>query len=417
MATPASHSPASRGIVASGRQRDETARAGREALAEERGGMTQAQPDTTAEVVAGEQPPAPATGWRNPRVRQALQIAVSILIVGGIFWFVLGQFADLSSVWDAMRSLTWREIAILLAFAVWNLATYWIQLVVCTPGLTYPQAVVLTETTTAVSNALPAGGAIGVGLTYSILGSWGFSNSRATLAVLLSGIWNNFLKLGLPVVALAILAVQGEGGGGSMIAALAGLAGLVAAVTVFALILRSEDFARQLGRFTERIANRVRGWFGKQPAHGYDHAVLKFRARVKEFVRRRWIVLTLVTLIGHLALFQVLLVSLRVMGVSEQDASWSQVLAVFAFARLVTAIPLTPGGVGIVELALISGISAAGGEKAEVVAAVLIFRLLTYVVPIVFGALTYMYWRHNRSWRDSAPPAPDWLTPALAEIG
>ena len=56
-------------------------------------------------------------------------------------------------------------------------------------------------------------------------------------------------------------------------------------------------------------------------------------------------------------------------------------LAVFAFARLVTAIPLTPGGVGIVELALISGISAAGGERAEVVAAVLIFRLLTYVVP------------------------------------
>ena len=138
---------------------------------------------------------------------------------------------------------------------------------------------------------------------------------------------------------------------------------------------------------------------------------------MREFVRRRWIVLTLVTLIGHLALFQVLLVSLRVMGVSEQDASWSQVLAVFAFARLVTAIPLTPGGVGIVELALISGISAAGGEKAEVVAAVLIFRLLTYVVPIVFGAITYLYWRHNRSWRDSAPPAPDWLTPALAEIG
>jgi uncharacterized protein (TIRG00374 family) len=128
-------------------------------------------------------------------------------------------------------------------------------------------------------------------------------------------------------------------------------------------------------------------------------------------------VLTLVTVIGHVSLYLVLLASLRVMGVSEADASWAQVLAVFSFARLITAIPITPGGVGIVELALIGGISAAGGERAEVVAAVLIYRLLTYVVPIVFGALTYVFWRRNRSWRDSAPPAPDWLTPSLAAIG
>ena len=83
---------------------------------------------------------------------------------------------------------------------------------------------------------------------------------------------------------------------------------------------------------------------------------------------------------------------------SEEDASWAQILAVFAFACLITAIPVTPGGVGIVELALISGITAAGGA-AEVVAAVLVFRLLTYVVPIVLGALTYLYWRRNTSWR------------------
>ena len=41
----------------------------------------------------------PPTGWQNPRVRRALSALVSLLIVGGIFWFVLGQFSDLSSVW------------------------------------------------------------------------------------------------------------------------------------------------------------------------------------------------------------------------------------------------------------------------------------------------------------------------------
>ena len=78
----------------------------------------------------------------------------------------------------------------------------------------------------------------------------------------------------------------------------------------------------------------------------------------------------------------------------------------FAFARLLTAIPLTPGGVGVVELALITGLTSAGGDDAPVVAAVLLFRRLTYVLPILLGAFTYVFWRRNRSWCDSAPPLP-----------
>jgi len=356
-------------------------------------------------------------GWRDPRVRRALQAAVSILLVGGIFWFVLGQFADLSSVWDTMRSLTRVEVAVLVVLAASNLASYGIQMVVATPGLTYPQGLVLNETTTAVSNALPAGGAIGVGLTYSMLGSWGFSSSRATLTVLVSGIWNNFVKLGMPVVALAILAVQGDAGSGRLAAALAGLAGLVGAVVIFALMLRSEPFARRLGLFTQGIATRIRRVFRKGPATGWDLAVTDFRVRVLGYVHRRWVELTLVTIACHLSLYLVLLACLRVVGVSEQEAGWAEVLAVFSFARLVTAIPITPGGVGAVELALIAGITTAGGERAEVVAGVLIFRLLTYVVPIVIGGITYVFWRRNRSWRDSAPPAPEWLAPSLAALG
>jgi putative heme transporter len=353
-----------------------------------------------------------ARGWRNPRVRRALQLAVSVVLVGGIFWFVLGQFSDLSSVWDAVQTLTWREIAVLALLTAWNLVTYWIVVMLATPGLRMPQAAVLTQTTTAVSNALPAGGAIGVGLTYSMLSSWGFSKSRSTLSVVVTGIWNNFVKLGTPVVALAVLAFQGESGAGSMIAALAGLAGLVAAVVIFALVLRDESFARQVGLVSQRIATRLRSMFRKGPATGWDLAVVKFRSRVLGLVRHRWVGLTVATIVSHLSLYAVLLASLRTMGVSEEEVGWAQVLAVFAFARLVTAIPLTPGGVGVVELALIAGLTAAGGDRAPVVAAVLFFRVLTYVLPIVLGGLCYLYWRANHSWRDSAPPMPESLAPA-----
>ena len=112
---------------------------------------------------------------------------------------------------------------------------------------------------------------------------------------------------------------------------------------------------------------------------------MKFRDRTLLLLRARWPLITVLTLVSHLSLFLVLLLSLRFVGVSEPEVSWLEALAVFAFARLLTAIPLTPGGLGVVEVALITGLAAAGGARAQVAAGVLIFRALTYVLPIPIG--------------------------------
>ena len=68
---------------------------------------------------------------------------------------------------------------------------------------------------------------------------------------------------------------------------------------------------------------------------------------------------------GHaaLALYAVLLLSLRHVGISEQEVSWAQILAVFAFGRLISALPITPGGLGVIELGYIGGLVAAGGDE------------------------------------------------------
>jgi uncharacterized protein (TIRG00374 family) len=261
-----------------------------------------------------------------------------------------------------------------------------------------------------VANTIPAGGAIAVGLTYTMLSSWGFSKSRGTLSILVTGIWNNFVKLGTPILALAVLALQGQPGGGRIVGAVIGLVALIAAIVVFACILASESFAIKVGLVTQRWMSKIRALFKKPPAEGWDLAVTKFRSRVIGLVDRRWMPLTAATIVSHLSLYAVLLICLRVMGVSDAEVGWAEALAVFAFARLVTAIPITPGGAGVVELALITGLAAAGGEDAQVVAAVLMFRILTFVLPILIGAGTYIFWRRNRSWRHSAPPLPAWVT-------
>jgi putative heme transporter len=166
-------------------------------------------------------------------------------------------------------------------------------------------------------------------------------------------------------------------------------------VVVFALMLRSEEAARRFGLLAGRVATRLLGLVRRPPVAGWELATVKFRSRTVGLVQRRWVAITATSLVSHLSLYLVLLVTLRHVGVSDAEVSWAEVLAVFAFARLATAIPLTPGGAGFVEAVLIGGLVAAGGARPQVVAAVLVYRALTWLLPIPVGIGTYLWWRRR----------------------
>jgi uncharacterized protein (TIRG00374 family) len=328
----------------------------------------------------------PAAGRRS-RTRLVVQGVLSLVLVVAIFYYLLTKI-DLAQVWAAITAMTWTELAILGLLAIWNLCTYALVWMAVTPGLGFWRAMVMTQATTAVANTVPGGSAIGIGMTYSMLGSWGYSRSRTTTAVLVSGVWNSFIKLGMPVLALALVLLQG-------------IAGLVTAIVVFALMLRSEDQARRFGVLAGRVATRLLAMVRRPPVSGWELATVKFRNRTIDLVAHRWISITVWSLVSHLSLYAVLLVALRDVGVSDAEVGWAEVLAVFAFARLVTAIPITPGGAGLVEVALIAGLVGAGGDNSQVAAAVLIYRALTWALPILVGIACYGWWRRQA-----------WTTPA-----
>ena len=114
----------------------------------------------------------------------ALAYAVGIIgcVALGAWAAQLIDLKDYSAT-TAFRRLTLNFLVtfVLALVTGWNLFTYWAGVVVVTPGMTYRQAMVATESTTAVANTVPGGGAIAVGLTYAMFGSWGFSKSRTTL--------------------------------------------------------------------------------------------------------------------------------------------------------------------------------------------------------------------------------------------
>jgi uncharacterized protein (TIRG00374 family) len=349
-----------------------------------------------------------STALRRRRVtwRRALAVAFSLVLVGAVIFWFLPQFTSLSAVWASVQAMTLLQIAILVVATVWNLATYQFVMVTTTPGMTLRQATVSTETTTAVANTLVGGAAIAVGLTYTMNSSWGFSRSRTSVSLLTSGLWNNFAKLGLPVVSLALLAFTSALTPGRVLTGLLAVGALTGALVVLWLVLRSRDSAARMGRGLARLVSALLRPLHRPPVHGWDHALTKFRDRTVLLLKARWHWLTLATLVSHLSLFLVLLLALRFNGVTSAQVGWTEALAVFAFARLLTAVPFTPGGVGFIEVAMISGLAAAGGAHAAVAAGVLVFRVLTYVLPIPLGLLTYLFWQRNRSWRRAPNSAP-----------
>ena len=333
--------------------------------------------------------------------KRLLQAGISLAIIAGIFLGIMPLIADYGDVFDTIKAMSGLEGGSLVVVGLWNLATYWFVLTAALPGLRLREAAVVNQASTAVSNTLPAGGVIGVGVSITMLTSWGFTIGSIGRSAVVTGIWNNFVKLGMPVLALSLLALEGKITPARLAAAAVGIAVLVGAVVVFALLLRSDQLARAIGRGVGRAIDWVRQLLNKQPVGNWGERSSTFRTETIGLLRHRWLRLTIATLVSHISLYLVLLLAVRHVGVSQEELSWIAVFAAFSFVRLISALPLTPGGVGVVELgyAAVMTIGLDDITSAQVVAAILVFRAVTYLLPIPLGLIAYIVWRLNNTWK------------------
>jgi putative heme transporter len=343
---------------------------------------------------------APLRATRGPRGR-ALAIRSGLVagIVIALFFGVLPRLADLSEVGHHVASMGGLGIGALGVLAIVGVVAYAFVLTAVMPGLSLAQAVVVNQSSTAVANTMPAGGALGVGVSYRFYGSWGHSRSAITLNVLLTGIGNIACKLALPIVALALLAVYEDASAGLVGAALVGLLVLAVVLTVGTIGLASERVAQGIGRTVDLLSGTIRSWLRRPLGADARVAAMRFRRQAIELLRRRGARLTAGLLAYHATQFMLLFVALRAVGVTADQVSWAHVVAAYATASLIGALPVTPGGIGVTELGLAGALIAAGGAHAEVVAAVLVYRTVSLVLPLPVGAITYVVWRCNSGWR------------------
>ncbi len=112
---------------------------------------------------------------------------------------------------------------------------------------------------------------------------------------------------------------------------------------------------------------------------------------------------------GHLtaqAIFFVgLVLSMRFMGVTAEQAPVGIIFDAYAVGLLLSMIPIFPGGLGVVELAYVGVIVGNSGNTelaTAVTAGAFVHRIFTWLVPIIVGLIPLSAWRRDMVKRQGA---------------
>ncbi len=273
-----------------------------------------------------------------------------------------------------LTGTTWTQVGhvlsglgpatVLMLVTVWGAGMYghtWVQ-VAALPGLGHRRALMLNLASSAVASGLPGGGPLSIAANWAMLRSWGFSRAAfSTYTVLTTGSMAvGKLLLPLPAALAVVLA------GAAMPAQVRSVV-LVSGAAIAALVLLGVLACPLLRRWAS-----VRSWL--------------------DAVRDRWHGLVGGTGAQLGLQYLLLVLCLHVTGAGAAPAG---VLLAFAVGRLLSVVPLTPGGLGVTETGTAGLLVALGADPAAAISGVLLFSLFVTVLEIPLGAIGLLWWRRT----------------------
>ncbi len=356
----------------------------------------------------------PDDGLPEAPPRSIRKIILRIVFIVGALgistWILATTFDDLdpAEVMDAVRSFDDAEILALASMWIIWVAAQGLLTASLVPGLAVRHGVVAFLGPASITSVVP--GPSDLPVRFRMLTSWGRTTGEATLAVAAGGIFSIGIKLVLPVIAAIGLLVSDAPMSDTMqtVVAICLVVGL--AVVVLAFVLGSEKRTEQAGRLIAPVWSRVLRLLRKPTPEDLPAQMVASRARAVQTLRERWLVATWATVLTSATKFALLLMCLRFTGVGESDLRWTEVFVVFALVQGLTVFPITAGDAGVSEIAYIGMLTAAAGSEFvnQISAAVLIFRILTWLLIIPVGLGTLGLWKHQLR---KSTPTPSGVRP------
>ncbi|HUW02569.1 MAG TPA: lysylphosphatidylglycerol synthase transmembrane domain-containing protein [Acidimicrobiales bacterium] len=350
--------------------------------------------DQDGSVPRPTRPAAEAPPGRMPR--RALNRAAVLLLTAISFYFVGPSVLEVFSSWDQVSQLdpSWLVLTaacqVVAFWFLWSLQRLVLRTTRWLPVITSQLA------GNAFSRVLPGGAATGVATQYRLLRSAGISTATAGSGMTAAGLLQLGTTLALPVIALPAVIVGGPAPKSLLNAAWIG-AGFFVLLSALAVAVIADDRPLTwVGRGFDGLRRRAGRSIETPTAQG----LLSERTELKSALGEGWRKAT-IDAVGRAAFdFFTLLAALAAFG---SNARPSLVLLAFASAQLLGMIPLTPGGVGFVEAGLTGMLTLAGVSPGDAVSAALVYRLMSFWIPIPVGLAAGFV--HQRRYRNGSSVA------------
>jgi putative heme transporter len=350
-------------------------------------------------------------GSRGPEERsprrfpwRLLNLVVILGSLGGLAWLVVSQHEELGRALAGVVHA--RPKALWLAVTCERLSMFAyarVQIRLLRAGgqrLTLYDAVGIVFAGNALSVTVPiAGPGLAVAFTYRELDRRQIKHHAAAFALAVSGV--------LSMVSLAVIVAAGLLVSGNAVAAILGLVPAVAVVGGIAAVLlglRVPAWRRRLERIAvggvrvaQRVAHRLRRKTGEQPELVVAGAL---RQLGELHLRKRdWLMIVGLTFLNWLFDAACLALSIRAAGL---HCPLRDLLLVWSAGQAAGGISFTPGGVGVVEVALLAAMVGVGLPAAGAAVAVMIYRLISLWLLLLAGWIFYILIRSRRAKRTAA---------------
>jgi uncharacterized membrane protein YbhN (UPF0104 family) len=202
----------------------------------------------------------------------------------------------------------------------------------------------------------------------------------------------------------------GDAKGGERLVAFTGTFVLGGALLTWWAILFRPGLAAIGARIATRCRDRVIGLVPTRHRDAVQHVDLhaeadRLRTLGRQLVRDRFASMMFAVLASQVTIGFVL-VSCLIAVEPERNLPILSILGVFALARVLGSLAPLPGGIGVLDVGLASGLVHLGVARPSAIAAIALFRALTFVLPIATGMLSLAIARRVDAARRPARLAP-----------
>ncbi len=337
-----------------------------------------------------EQPPevplrGRATNGTNRRqyLKQGLLLAVTAVSL----YLLLPSLLSVFSSWRSLLHLDWPFAVLVLLFEAVSSVCLW-EVDRIALGSKGWFAIACAQLTGNALGRIVPGAA--TPFTVVMLEKAGFDGGEAAAALTASTGLQIATALALPVLAIPAMIGGAPVNRGLATAAYLGAAVVVLLLGAAAVLFKTDAPLEWVGRTIQWLLNAtVRR---RRPVSGLSEELLSDRDFIRTTLGRRWRSAVLAA-VGNTGFdYLALLCALRAVGAAPRP---SLVVLAYAAAELAAQIPFTPGGLGFVEAGLVGTLTLAGVSGGAALAATLLYRLVSYWLPIPAGGVAYLLFRHR----------------------